>query len=100
MKLILGDCIEEIKKIDNKSIDFCIADFPYNISNYKNSITKKGNDFVKGDFGSWDKWNNMEDYLNWVFNISKCSTLISGRLMGTFSSMRWFFELEITMCPS
>ena len=30
VKLILGDCLEEITKIPEKSIDFCMADPPYN----------------------------------------------------------------------
>ena len=30
IKLILGDCSEEIKKIPEESVDFCLADPPYN----------------------------------------------------------------------
>ncbi len=65
------DCLETLRKIDNQTVDFCIADFPYNISNYSNSLTKRGSNFIKGDFGKWDKWNKIEDYLDWVIKIVK-----------------------------
>lgn len=28
--IIQGDCIEEMKKLDDESIDICIFDLPYN----------------------------------------------------------------------
>jgi DNA modification methylase len=83
-----GDCLQVMKKIEDKSIDYCIADFPYNISNYGNSITKKGNNFVKGDFGCWDKWDDMEEYLKWVFIVSKEVQ----RILKPLASCLFFFD--------
>ena len=37
MKLILGDCYEEIKKIPDKSVDLIITDPPYEIVGLHNS---------------------------------------------------------------
>ena len=87
-KIYQGDCIEVMKTMPENSIDYCIADFPYNISNYGNSITKKGNNFVKGDFGEWDKWEDMEEYLDWVFDVSKEIQ----RLLKPLASCLFFFD--------
>jgi len=59
-----------MKHIPDKVIDLVVADFPYNISNYGNSITKVGSNFVKADFGEWDKF-EFEDYCNWVIIITR-----------------------------
>ena len=69
-KIIQGDAIEELKKLPDESIDLIIADFPYNISNYGNSITKVGSKFKKADFGEWDKF-DLEEYCSWVVEVMK-----------------------------
>ena len=69
-KIYQGDCLEELKKIPDGSIDLIIADFPYNISNYGNSITKVGSKFKKADFGEWDKF-DLEEYCVWVVKVMK-----------------------------
>jgi DNA modification methylase len=69
-KIYQGDCIEELKKLPNGSVDLIIADFPYNISNYGNSITKVGSKFKKADFGEWDKF-DLEEYCLWVVKVMK-----------------------------
>ena len=35
-KLLLGDSLDLLKKMDSASIDHCITDPPYNISGYDN----------------------------------------------------------------
>lgn len=69
-KIILGDCIEQMKNMPENSVDLIIADFPYNISNYGNSITKVGSKFQKADFGEWDKY-DLEEYCLWVVKVMK-----------------------------
>jgi len=69
-KIYQGDCIEELKKLPDESVDLIIADFPYNISNYGNSITKVGSKFKKADFGEWDKF-DLEEYCLWVVKVMK-----------------------------
>jgi len=69
-KVICGDCLEVMKEIPDKGVDLIIADFPYNISDYGNSITKVGSKFKKADFGEWDKF-NFEDYCLWIIKCFK-----------------------------
>lgn len=52
-KIIHGDAIDALKKIDDNSIDLIFADPPYNI----------GKDFN----GLKDKWKSDEDYLLWCY---------------------------------
>ena len=33
-QVVQGDCLEFMKMLPDKCVDYCIADFPYNISNY------------------------------------------------------------------
>lgn len=68
--LYKGDSLEILPLLAEDSIDFVFSDFPYNISNNKNSLTKRGATAVIGDFGCWDKWDTMEGYLTWVENIA------------------------------
>jgi site-specific DNA-methyltransferase (adenine-specific) len=55
--LILGDCYDELEKIESESIDLILTDPPYQISresNFtKNSTNKKFNT-ISLDFGIWD----------------------------------------------
>lgn len=69
-KIYLADCEVKMKEIDDNSIDLVIADFPYNISNYGNSITKVGSKFQQADFGEWDKF-ELEEYCVWIIRIMK-----------------------------
>ena len=48
-KLILGDCLEKMKEIPDKSIDLVLIDPPYNIN--------------KAD---WDKWKTTDAYVEFM----------------------------------
>ena len=54
MELIFGDCISEMAKMDDKSIDHVICDLPY----YR---------VVKDDFDNL--WETPQDYLAWVGDV-------------------------------
>lgn len=66
MTLIHGDCLEEMKKLSDKSVDLVFTDPPYNISQ-KNKIFrdyrsgKRGD--IRMDFGSWDYGFETEPFL-------------------------------------
>jgi DNA modification methylase len=66
------DCLIGMKRIADKSIDLCLTDPPYMISNEvvitrgRNKMKFKGTD-IKQDFGSWDKFNSLDDFMNWTF---------------------------------
>jgi site-specific DNA-methyltransferase (adenine-specific) len=60
-KLLLGDCIKELKKLPEKSIDMIFADPPYRLSN--DGITCHSGKMVSVNKGEWDKSNGVkEDY--------------------------------------
>ena len=51
--IILGDAIEELKKIESKSVDLIIADPPYNLNK---------------DYGNGSDSMNFEDYIEFTKN--------------------------------
>lgn len=69
-KVIQGDCLEVMKKLPDNCIDFICSDFPYNISN-NGGLTMKWDKVVKADFGEWDKWDNLQDYFDFVFSVCR-----------------------------
>lgn len=64
-RLHQGDALKLLKGMNSDSVDLVVTDPPYNISNYGNSITKKGSEITRGDFGEWDKWDDIETYFGW-----------------------------------
>lgn len=61
MKLICGDCLKEMKKMPNESVDIIITSPPYNIGNMHSNHLK---------FGTY-KGNNMKEeyYQEWQINV-------------------------------
>ena len=69
---ILGNCLEELKKIKDSSIDLIFADPPYNL----------GKDFGNNK----DKWKSVEEYIKWCKNwIDECFRIL--KQDGTFYFM-------------
>lgn len=97
-RIVQWDCLEMMKKIPNNTIDFICSDFPYNISN-NNWLTIRWTKIVKADFGEWDKWDNEEDYLKFVFDICKEYKRIlkpEGSLVLFFGyKYAWWISLEL-----
>ena len=52
IKLIQGDCLEEMPEIESGSVDLIISDWPYNI--------KKA---------AWDKWKTKKGYLDFIGSV-------------------------------
>ena len=66
VKLIKGDCIKVLRKMESDSIDLIFADPPYNLSG-KNSLTVRSGKPVKCDKGEWDKIKNLHKFnLKWI----------------------------------
>lgn len=71
-QIIKDDCFNILPKIPDNSIDLIFTDPPYFISNEvvitrgRNKMKFKGTDIVQ-DFGSWDKFNSLDDYFKWTF---------------------------------
>jgi len=74
VNLILGDCLEVMKTIPDKSIDLVITDPPYKISIEGNKIIRtyahynwKRRSDIGLDFGKWDRcWKDDKEYFDWV----------------------------------
>lgn len=63
-KLIKGDCLLELKKIDSESVDLIYLDPPF-YTQKKQVLTKKKNESVK-TYEFEDSWNNIDEYLNYL----------------------------------
>ncbi len=59
--IINGDCLEELKKIPDCSVDLIFADPPYNMQ-LKNDLYRPNNTKVDGVNDDWDKFASFEEY--------------------------------------
>jgi DNA modification methylase len=59
--IIQGDCIEELKKFPDSSIDLIFADPPYNMQ-LKNTLYRPNNTKVDGVDDAWDKFDSFAEY--------------------------------------
>lgn len=66
--LIHGDCLEEMKKIPDGSVDLVLTDPPYNIAR-DNNFDTMGRAGI--DFGEWDKNADILSYINQVFRVMR-----------------------------
>ena len=62
-KILNGDCIDELKKIPDKSFDLIFADPPYNLQIGK-KLKRPDNSKVNGVKDKWDQFKNFEQYDN------------------------------------
>ena len=60
-KIILGNCIEELKKIPNNSIDLIFADPPYNMQ-LQGDLWRPNQTKVDAVNDEWDKYESFEHY--------------------------------------
>lgn len=73
-KLINGDCLIELKKIPDKSVNLILIDPPYNIGKDK-----------------WDKWKSVEDYIEFIGKVLlECQRVLKDN--GSF----YFFHNDFT----
>lgn len=90
-KIIHGDCIEELKNIDDESIDLIFADPPYNLQLSKTLIRPNGS-IVDGVNEKWDCFSSFEEYDVFTENwLSSCKRILknSGSLWisGTYHNI-------------
>lgn len=76
IKLILGDCLEEMKKIPDKSVDLVLTDPPYGIGADKGvgGGIQKGRKYE----GNWDI-RPTEEYFNEMLRVSKQAIIFGGQ---------------------
>jgi DNA modification methylase len=90
-KIIEGDCIEEMKKMLDNSVDAIVTDPPYSISNEviitrgRNKMKFKGKD-ISHNFGEWDKFKSKEDFWKFTYSwLDECSRILKeGRIIVIF----------------
>ena len=66
--LKLGDCLEVMKQLSDKSVDLVLTDPPYNIAR-ENNFSTMGRAGI--DFGEWDKGFDLFSYIDEVSRILK-----------------------------
>jgi DNA modification methylase len=59
--IINGDCVEELKKLPDSSVDLIFADPPYNLQ-LKNTLYRPNNTKVDGVCDDWDKFASFSEY--------------------------------------
>jgi len=72
--IIQGDCIEELKKLPENSVDAIITDPPYMISQEGKKLSRKSlsskswkrNMDVKLDFGKWDSFKDEKEFFDFT----------------------------------
>lgn len=72
MKLINGDCLEELKKFEDKSIDLVLTDPPYGINIAANPFRQKHS---KSD---WDANIPTKEYFDEILRVSKDQVIFGG----------------------
>ena len=80
MNLILGDCLEEMKKMPDKSVDLVLTDPPYGIKRNKQAMGKGGGIAKHIDYGkyNWDNSIPEKEVFNEIFRISKNQIIFGG----------------------
>lgn len=76
--LHLGDCLEVMKQIPDKSVDLCLTDPPYGIGISKNPFRQK---FEKKE---WDSFIPTKEYFDEIFRISKNQVIWGGNYFTEF----------------
>ena len=79
VKLVLGDCLEEMRKMGDKSVDLILTDPPYGIN-----IASKGTVGVEvkaklKDYGvgDWDIATPPIEYFNEMLRVSKTAIILT-----------------------
>jgi DNA modification methylase len=74
--IIQGDCVEELKKIPDNSIDLIFADPPYNMQ-LKNALYRPNNTKVDGVDDKWDKFVSFSEYDNFCMSwLKECRRIL------------------------
>ena len=60
-RILVGDCVAELRKIPDKSVDLVFADPPYNLQ-LANELMRPNNTRVDGVDDAWDKFSSFEEY--------------------------------------
>ena len=92
--ILLGDCIDIMKRMPSESIDLIITDPPYNISQRKIILRDKYHRKpLNYSFGEWDEFKTIDEFLDWTYTWLKEAIRLL-KPYGTFYS--FFSKSEIS----
>jgi modification methylase len=60
-RVLVGDCLEELRKLPAESVDLVFADPPYNLQ-LERDLLRPNNTVVDGVDDEWDKFSSFADY--------------------------------------
>ena len=60
-RVLVGDCIEQMNKLPEESVDLIFADPPYNLQ-LSGDLSRPNQTKVDGVKESWDKFESISDY--------------------------------------
>ncbi len=60
-RVLIGDCLEELRKLPGESVDLVFADPPYNLQ-LERDLLRPNNTVVDGVDDAWDKFSSFADY--------------------------------------
>ena len=60
-RVLVGDCLEELRKLPDESVDLVFADPPYNLQ-LERELLRPNNTVVDGVDDAWDKFSSFADY--------------------------------------
>ncbi len=60
-RIVVGDCVEALAKLPEKSVDLVFADPPYNLQ-LGGALTRPDNSAVEGVDEAWDRFDSFEAY--------------------------------------
>ena len=66
-RVLIGDCIEQMNKLPEESIDLVFADPPYNLQ-LSGDLSRPDQTKVDGVKESWDKFESLSEYDNYTKN--------------------------------
>jgi modification methylase len=61
-QILLGDCVEQLGKLPDESVDLVFADPPYNLQLERELLRPNNNSRVDGVSQDWDKFDSFEVY--------------------------------------
>ena len=75
-KIHLGDCLDLLNKLDDKSIDLIFLDPPYNLQLNK-ELTRPNHSVVNGVSQDWDKFDSYQSYDEFTYSyLESCKRLL------------------------
>ena len=75
-KIIKGDCIKELHKLPEKSVDLIFADPPYNLQ-LKGDLIRPNQTKVNAVNDEWDKFSSFDEYDKFTYNwLKECKRVL------------------------